>query len=58
MSGANHAFAAQQRLMLQLRNRTVQRGCDSLLQAGVGAGHLIAEVLTHRCVRAVGEAEA
>ena len=44
--------------MLQLRNRTMQRGCDSLLQAGAGAGHLIAEVLTHRCVRAVGEAEA
>ena len=44
--------------MLQLRNRTVQRGCDSLLQAGVGAGHLIAEVLTHRCVGPLSEAEA
>ena len=38
--------------MLQLRNRTVQRGCDALLQMGADAGHVIAEVLIHRFVRA------
>ena len=44
VSAQNHRYVEEQRVILKLRNRTVQRGCDSLLLTGADAGSLIAEV--------------
>ena len=57
VSAQNHRYVEEQRVILKLRNRTVQRGCDSLL-TGADAGSLIAEVLIHRYVRAAMVSEA
>ena len=52
VSAQNHHYVEEQRVILKLRNRTVQRCCDSLLLTGANAGCLIAEVLIHRYVGA------
>ena len=58
VSAQNHRYVEEQRVILKLRNRTVQRGCDSLLLTEADAGSLIAEVLIHRYVRAAMVSEA
>ena len=58
VSAQNHRYVEEQRVILKLRNRTVQRGCDSLLLTGADAGRLLAEGLLLRYVRAAMVSEA